>query len=447
MAAYKQLDTDKRIRLQTLLESHHSFQQIAIELDTSKSTISREVRRYRVEHNTMGFGHINRCSKRRGCDVQGLCPGMSFNCRNKKCCSCRKVNCNTVCGRYEEYHCPLTDKPPYVCNGCQKRTGCAYRKQMYFAEKADAQSRLLRSECRSGMNLTEEEIAEIDGIISPRIRLGQSLHHIFVTAKDELCISERTAYTLLHAGMLSARPVDAPRIVRMKPRRTKKQIKVDKACRVGRTYKDFQKYMEEHPDTEVLEGDTVEGVKGGKCILTLTWKSTDFQIGFLRDHNNSASVTMIVNRLHEDFGDDLFRKVFPPVWLLDNGAEFSNPSEIEKFGVRVFYCDPSSPYQKGTCENTHTHIRRILPKGTSFDSLDQGFVNCMFSHINALVRKKLNNHSAFDVFSSLYSADLDIRLKLHISRVEPADVELKQSLVRKYYDSHQPALTQEVSES
>ena len=54
MAAYKQLDTDKRIRLQTLLESHHSFQQIAIELDTSKSTISREVRRYRVNITRWG---------------------------------------------------------------------------------------------------------------------------------------------------------------------------------------------------------------------------------------------------------------------------------------------------------------------------------------------------------------------------------------------------------
>ena len=61
-----------------------------------------------------------------------------------------------------------------------------------------------------------------------------------------------------------------PRTVRMCPRKNKSQaLKVDKECRKGRTYEDFLKFIEENPDSVVCEGDSVEGVKGGKVLLTL----------------------------------------------------------------------------------------------------------------------------------------------------------------------------------
>ena len=446
MADYKRLNTGQRIKIQTMIELRTSFKKIAEELGVHPSTISREVRNGSVEHNVCGYGSTNRCTLRGTCNKHDLCPGQSYLCRKKKCSTCKKVNCNSVCSEYQEYHCPKLDKPPYVCNACNSRRTCAYRKKMYFADKADALSRKLRSESRNGMNLTEDEVQELDEIISPRIKMGQSIHHIFATSPDLLYICEKTAYTLLHSGMISARPIDAPRIVRMSPRKSKQQVKIDKNCRIGRTYEDFIAYLAEHPDTEILEGDTVEGKKGGKCILTLTWKSMDFQIGFLRDHNNSSSVTAIVDSLYETFGDVLFHKVFPDVWVLDNGSEFSDPVKIEKYGVRVFYCDPSSPYEKGTCENTHSLIRRVLPKGSSFDFLDQEFLNLLFSHINGLARKKLNDHSAYDVFSSIYSADLNIEELLHISFITPEKVELKPSLLKKYFDSH-PSLLSKATEA
>ena len=74
------------------------------------------------------------------------------------------------------------------------------------------------------------------------------------------------------------------------------------SCRKGRTYDDYLAYMAEHPDEAVLPGDTVEGRKGEKCILTLTWVQWSFQAGFLRDHNNSASVTCH-EKIHREHGD------------------------------------------------------------------------------------------------------------------------------------------------
>ena len=53
------------------------------------------------------------------------------------------------------------------------------------------------------------------------------------------------------------------------------------------------------------------------------------------------------------------------VCLADNGTEFSNPRAIEydrqgNLRTHIFYCDPSSPYQKGSAERNHEFIRLSL---------------------------------------------------------------------------------------
>jgi len=210
------------------------------------------------------------------------------------------------------------------------------------------------------------------------------------------------------------------------------QHKVDKKCRIGRTYDDFNQYLADNEDTVIVEGDTVEGIKGGKCILTLTWKSCDFQVAFLRERNDSASVTQIFTDLYEKLGYEKFTTLFPHLILFDNGTEFSNPAAIEKFGPLIFYTNPSSPQEKGTCENTHSLFRRICPKGTSFNDLDQEFFNLAYSHINSLVRKKLNNLSAHEMFSLMYGQQIDIFETFGIRKINPEDVQLTPSLKTEY---------------
>lgn len=432
---YKRFTLSDRITIQNALDNRISFRMIAFQLGRHASSIQREVRRHSIEQNTFSFNNNrNRCIHRMECDRHDLCPGMSIKCKNKKCSSCRTRPCNFFCQEFIELHCPLLEKPPYVCNGCPKRISCNLRKKIYSAQKADQEASLLKSESRSGISLTKEEIDEFDQRISPLIQKGQSIHHIMISNPDWFTISEKTAYMLVHSGLIQARTIDLPRAVRFKPRKKSRKVKVDKKCRIGRSYDDYLFYVSEHPDESILQGDTVEGTKGGKCILTLTWVSWNFQIGFLRDHNDSASVSAIVDHLYQSLGEDTFRKVMPSIWLLDNGTEFSNPAEIEKYGIHVFYCNPSAPYQKGACENTHEHIRRILPKGTSFNDLTQEFLNLMFSHMNAMVRKKLNNRSAYDLFSSVYGDDVDILAHFGISRIEPNDVKLTPELRCQYFD-------------
>lgn len=429
---YTRLDLTKRIIIQSNLNEGASLSSIARLIGVSASTVSREIKTHRIEDNHVTRFRRNSCVHRKECKRQNVCPAMEKTCRKQKrfCSHCSRNNCNTSCPDYEKEVCHKPDHSPYVCNHCSEfvHSRCPLTKYIYKASEADISAAYTRSSSRAGINLTEEELKELNDLLTPRILKGQSIHHIMVSEPDVFTISERQAYRLVNEGLIDARPIDMPRAVRLKPRKKKaSEKKVDKNCRKGRTYHDYLAYMAEHPDEPVLQGDTVEGRKGEKCILTLTWVQWSFQVGFLRDHNNSASVTMIVNHLYESLGYELFHKVFPSVWLLDNGSEFSDPAEIEKYGIRVFYCDPSSPYQKGCCEVTHEYVRRVLPKGSSFQDLDQDFIDFMYSHINSTCRKKLNDHSPFDAFSSVLGDDV-LEKYFNITRIDPQSVHLKPSL-------------------
>ncbi len=122
-------------------------------------------------------------------------------------------------------------------------------------------------------------------------------------------------------------------------------------------------------------------------------------------------------------------------WVKDNGSEFSNPKAIEYREVspmhrsNLFYCDPSTPYQKGSCEVNHELIRRVLPQGTSFDDLTQNDIFLMMNHINSYKRKKLNNRSSYEAFSFYYGEEL-LR-KLGCSPVAAEDIILKPKLLKK----------------
>lgn len=435
MAQNKHLTLDDRTEIRKGLDSGSFFRSIAADIGKAPSTVSREVCRNRIEKNTYAStgGSHNRCKSKRTCTITGLCPGMSAKCRNKKCSTCAKASCNQICENFEEYHCPMLDKPPYVCNGCSKKPRCNYRKMVYDHTKADEKASQLCSESRSGISMTEEELQEFDSIVSPRLKLGQSVNHIYATSSDEFCICQKTAYKLISAGLITARPIDLPRMVRMSPRRKSVERKVDRECRTGRTKDDYEAFMAEHPDTNIIEIDTVEGVKGKSCILTVLWKSCDFQIAVLREHNDSASVTAWFESLYGEIGREKFNQLFNGVIHTDNGTEFSNPKALEALGLKVFYCDPSAPGQKGSCERNHSEFRRICPKGTDFTPFDQSFFDLAFSHVNSYSRpKKLNNRTPYDVFSFLYGSIIDIGQILHISRIDAESVCLKPDLMRNW---------------
>ena len=155
-------------------------------------------------------------------------------------------------------------------------------------------------------------------------------------------------------------------------------------------------------------------------------------LAFIRDRNTAASVFWIFEKLYRELGPDQFRKLFP-VLLGDNGSEFSDPLSLEMDGennqrTKVFYCDPSAPYQKGAAENNHEFIRRVLPKGTSFDDLNQEKIHLVMNHINSYTRANLGNHSPYEMFRLFYGQE--VLNVLGAVLISPNDIILRPELLK-----------------
>jgi transposase, IS30 family len=370
----------------------------------------------------------NRCIHKADCQVSGLCGPK--DCRLAYCRSCKQ--CNMVCPDFEEEHCPRLLQPPYVCNACERSSRCVLRKSVYRASSAHNTYRANLSSCREGLSYSAEELQWLDQILVPLVKKQQSIHHICATQVDKLLCSERTIYNLINQSALTVRNIDLPRKVRFRPRKPNKPFKVDKNCRLGRTYQDFQNYIQEYPDTAIVQIDSVEGVKGGKVFLTIFFVQSDLLLIYLRDRNTSQSVIDVFNNLEQTLGRRSFQRLFP-LLLADNGSEFSNPRAIEgdipgQLRTRLFYCNPSAPYQKAAIERSHEFIRMVLPKGSSFDALTQQDVSELTCHINSLIRKKLNDVSPLTAFSFFHGAE--ILQQLGLSAIPPDQVNLSPALIQ-----------------
>ncbi len=432
MAKHKHLTLSNRITIESMLHEKASFKSIGLALDKDPTTISKEVRSHLSTRRTGAKGMCyNSCRLRFGCTKSRLCSPCHAQRKYSLCKRCSM--CNGCCPDFQMEVCKKLTCPPYVCNGCGKRISCSLEKRLYSAADAqEAYSRLL-SEARAGISLSEEEVRRLDRMITPLIKKQQSPHHICVTNRDSIMVSERTVYRLIDARVISATNLDLPRKVRYRARKKTVSAKVDKACRTGRDYQCFQAYMAENPDTPVTQLDTVEGRKGGPVFLTIHFVKTELMLAFLREYNDSRSVTDIFHRLDGALGRERFARLFQ-VCLTDNGSEFTNPLGIElgEDGLRrtrLFYCDPSSPYQKGSAERNHEFIRYFLPKGTSFDGLSQKDVSLMMDHINSYCRKGLADRCPYDMSVFLYGEDLLESLGCH--KIPPQDVTLSRSIFKQ----------------
>jgi IS30 family transposase len=139
------------------------------------------------------------------------------------------------------------------------------------------------------------------------------------------------------------------------------------------------------------------------------------------------------NHLEELWGLKNFRKVFPVI-LTDNGSEFKDPKSLEfspkgKRRTKIFYCDPNTSWQKPGVEKSHVEIRKILPKGSSFEKLTQTQTFMVRDHVNSLSRENLNGRCAFELASLLLPDEVISTLAL--KRIPPDEVILKPLLLKK----------------
>ena len=440
----KHLTFEERLIIEEYLDKGLSVHKISLKLGRPDSSVIREIVRNRYQS---GKCTLEKCDKNRS--GEELCKKHfdSNDCiyqaeSGKKCYTqfCRGCNimCNSVqCQDYVPYICKRLKKSPYVCNGCNVRKCTEYGspKYRYQARRAQVCYEDTLKESRIGISLTQEEMQTLDNLVSPLLFNGQSIRAVYANHKDEIPCSESTLYKYVDRCYLTARNIDMPRKVRFKtrynhgPRSRSAQAFVE-----DRTYIDFQKYIENNPDSMIWEMDTVIGKIGNKkSLLTLLCRKTSLMIIVLLEEHTQEAIINALNHICETVSIQVFQGLFQVI-LTDRGTEFGNPYALEcdQYGeikTHVFYCDPYCSWQKGMIERNHEFIRMVLPKGKSFDSLSPKDVHLMMNHINNYPRKSLNNVTPYALSKLLLGESFLDALGYY--EIRPDDVILKEKLLKK----------------
>jgi len=438
----KHLTLSDRTFIEQELCQGSTFKYMANTLHKDPTTISKEIRNHRRPISAKSVpGNCKDCKFRDTCIIRGndpevaLCPRSGY-CANL-CRKCWRENTKLFCSTYVPITCNQCLHAPYVCNSCTHEKNCRINHFIYQASYSQKQYEKTLVNSRKGINLTPQELHELNDLISPLVLKGQPLSHIFSVHADEIPVCRRTLYNYFDQSVFKARNIDLPRRVRYKKRKKraeprKKNIK--QVYRNKRTYVDFLKYTDAFPELDVVEMDTVKGSRtSGKCLLTLLFRSCSFMIIILLPDCTQKSVVNAINTLCDTIGIRTFKKYFPII-LTDNGSEFKNPWDIEKtesgtIRTKVFYCDPYVSNQKGRLEKNHEYIRYIIPKGKSMSQYSQEDVNLMSSHINSTARDSLNGATPFELAELLLDKKIPALTGQH--KVSPDSVMLKPALLKK----------------
>ena len=113
----------------------------------------------------------------------------------------------------------------------------------YRAKHSHDTSLELRSSSRSGINLSPEELDQLNRLVSPLIKKGQPLSHIFLSHMEDIPCCQRTLYSYVDKQYLSVINLDLPRKVRYKKRKKKQLDTPVPGYRKNRTYRDLLDFL------------------------------------------------------------------------------------------------------------------------------------------------------------------------------------------------------------
>ncbi len=434
MSNYNRITIKERVRIEAGIYAKESFSKIAKELGRSTSSITREVKQNRTKVK-MPYLCGKDCIYATSCAKQHMCGDKYCS---RKCRLCIDFDCTKVCDRVRDHECTKYQKPPFVCSTCSEKNKkkCIYDKYYYIAEKADAKAKATRSESREGIRLSSDELQTLDEVLSPLILQGQPLSLICNNHSEEIKVSERSIYNYIEAGALTICNLDLRRKVKYKKRRKKQtEIKCDKFnYRKGRTYGDYEKYMEEHPEISVVEMDTVRGLRTKEqVLLTIMFNKNSVMLMILIEDETMDAVIEVFDKLTKALGIRRFRKLFPVI-LTDNGRCFKNAMTLEytRSGsprTKVFYCDPQASWQKPNIEKNHEYIRYVIPRGRTFKDYTQEDMTLIANHINSTIRPGLDYKSPYELVDT---EEMKKLLEvLNMSQVAADEICLSPKLLRK----------------
>ena len=144
------------------------------------------------------------------------------------------------------------------------------------------------------------------------------------------------------------------------------------------------------------EGDFIKGAGNQSSVGVLVERTSRLVLLAKMDDATAASALAGFSAKLNSIPEPLRHS-----FTYDQGKELTRHQELAAAtGVRVYFCDPHSPWQRGTCENTNGLLRQYLPKGTDLSVYTQDELDAIADSLNNRPRATHAFYSPLEVFAA-----------------------------------------------
>jgi IS30 family transposase len=151
------------------------------------------------------------------------------------------------------------------------------------------------------------------------------------------------------------------------------------------------------------EGDLIKGAANRSAVGTLVERTSRLVLLARMDALDADTTRCAFERSFENVPEP-FRKSL----TYDRGTEMARHAELTaNTGIKVWFCDPYSPWQRASNENANGLIRQYLPKGTDLSGHTQDELNEIAERLNNRPRKVLDFETPNEVFARLVAEAKD----------------------------------------
>jgi IS30 family transposase len=147
------------------------------------------------------------------------------------------------------------------------------------------------------------------------------------------------------------------------------------------------------------EGDLLEGSRR-TCVATLVERHSRYVMLAKIGKKDSETVVDALIKQTRNLPGELYQSL---TW--DRGTEMAGHQRLTlATDVAVYFCDPQSPWQRGSNENTNRLLREYLPKSTDLSKYTQGQLNAIAKELNERPRKTLGYETPAERFNACVAA-------------------------------------------
>ncbi len=155
------------------------------------------------------------------------------------------------------------------------------------------------------------------------------------------------------------------------------------------------------------EGDLISGAKNSH-IVTLVERQSRYVILAKVANKETASVVSALIKQARKLPRELYQSL---TW--DRGKELADHKRFTlATEVDVYFCDPQSPWQRGTNENTNRLLRQYLPKGTDLSLHSQAKLSAVARQLNERPRKTLMYQTPAEMFAERVAGERGLKVAL-----------------------------------